>query len=94
MPLVTLDRLLPFRTDPIGPHRVRVGGTVTYSLPGEFFYLQEQGGAVRVETESELELKPGDRVEAVGFVDISRFIGTLGDATVRKIAESAACPWR
>ena len=85
MPLVTLDRLLPFRTDPIGPHRVRVGGTVTYSLPGEFFYLQEQGGAVRVETESELELKPGDRVEAVGFVDISRFIGTLGDATVRKI---------
>ena len=85
MPLVKLDRLLPFRAAPIGPHRVRVEGTVSYSLPGNFVYLQDQGGAVQVETESDLELKPGDRVEAAGFVDISRFIGTLGDATVRKI---------
>ena len=85
VPLVKLDRLLPFRAAPIGPHRVRVEGTVSYSLPGNFVYLQDQGGAVQVETESDLELKPGDRVEAAGFVDISRFIGTLGDATVRKI---------
>lgn len=84
VPWVTLDRLLPFRAKPIGPHRVRVEGTVTYSLPGKFFYLQESDSAIRVETNSSMELDPGDRVEAAGFVEISRLIGTLNDATVRK----------
>ena len=84
VPWVTLDQLLPFRTEPFGPHRVRVVGTVTYSLPGAFFYLQDGDSAVRVETTSTTVLQPGDRVEVVGFVDISRLIGTLRDATVRK----------
>ena len=84
VPMVTLDRLLPFRADPAGPHRVRVEGTCTYSLPGRFFYLQEGVSAVRVETTSAVALQPGDRVEAAGFVDMSRLIGTLSDATVRK----------
>jgi signal transduction histidine kinase len=84
VPWVALDRLLPFRAEPIGPHRVRVEGTVTYAFPGRFFYLQEGDSAVRVETPSHLELRAGDRVEAAGFVEISRLIGTLCDATVRK----------
>lgn len=84
VPMVTLDRILPFRAEPAGPHRVRVEGTVTYALPGRFFYLQEGNRAIRVETPSPIELRPGDRVEASGFVDISRLIGTLCDATVRK----------
>ena len=84
VPWVALDRLLPFRANPIGPHRVRVEGTVTYALPGRFFFLQEGDSVVRVETPSLLELKAGDRVEAAGFVEISRLVGTLCDATVRK----------
>lgn len=84
VPWVTLDRLLPFRADPLGPHRVRVEGTVTYALPGRYFYLQDGIAAVRVESPSDAALKPGDRVEAAGFVEISRLIGTLCDATVRK----------
>jgi hypothetical protein len=88
IPLVELNRLLPFRPDPIGPHRVRVEGTVTFSLPGRFFCLQEGNNAIRVETVSQLLMKPGDRVEAAGFVEISRGIGSLKDATVRKIGAS------
>lgn len=83
VPKVSLDRLLPFRPKPLGPHRVRVEGTVTYSLPEKFFYLQEGASAVRVETNSAVRLKPGDRVEASGFVEMSRLIGTLTDAKVR-----------
>ena len=89
VPMVTLDRLLPFRPEPAGPHRVRVEGTVTYSLPGKFFYLQEGASAVRVETTSLIPLQPGDRVEAAGFVKMSRLIGTLSDATVRKTGVAA-----
>ncbi len=83
VPQVSLDHLLPFRAEPTGPHRVRVEGTVTFSLPGRFFYLQDGDCAVRVETNSIMPLKPGDRVQAAGFVDISRLIGTLRDATVQ-----------
>ena len=84
VPSVTLDRLLPFRAVSLGPHRVRVEGTVTYSLPGKFLYMQDGINAVRVETTSPLALKPGDRIEVAGFVFMYRFIGSLRDATVRK----------
>ncbi len=89
VPLVAIDRLLPFRAEPAGPHRVRVEGTVTYALPGKFFYLQEGASAVRVETSSPTVLQPGDRVEAAGFVAISRLIGTLSDAIVRVTGKAA-----
>lgn len=85
VPRVTLDRLLAFQPAPKGPHRVRAEGTVTFSLPEKFFYFQEGNSAVRVRTDSKISLKPGDRVEAAGFVEISGLIGTLSDATVRKI---------
>jgi len=88
IPRVALDRLLPFRPEPIGPHRVRVEGTVTHSQPGAFFYLQEGNSAVRVETTSLVPLQPGDRVDAAGFVEMSRLIGTLSDATVFKTGAS------
>jgi signal transduction histidine kinase len=86
---VTLDRLLPFRPEALGPHRVRVAGTVTYSLPGRFLYMQDGINAVRVETTSSLALKAGDRVEVAGFVFMYRFIGSLRDATVRKTGAAA-----
>lgn len=85
-PLMPLDRLLPFRPDPAGPHRLRVIGNVTYVLPGKFMYLQEGKGAVRVETHSTQDFRIGDRVEAAGFVDMARSVGTLTGARVRKIS--------
>ncbi len=84
VPRVTLDRLLTFRPEPPGPHRVRAEGTVTFAIPGRYFYFQEKSSAVRVQSSSKVILKPGDRVEVAGFVEISRLIGTLSDAAVRK----------
>ncbi len=84
-PLVPLDQILPFRPDPLGPHRLRVIGTVTYALPGKFLYLQDGATAVRVETRSPEPWQPGDRVEAAGFVEMTRFVGSLAETQVRKI---------
>lgn len=89
-PLVPLDRLLPFRPEPIGPHRLRVNGIVTYALTGKFLYLQEGSRAVRVETRSTEPFQAGDRVEAAGFVDMTRSVGTLVGAQVRKIGTAIA----
>lgn len=84
-PLVGLDRLLPFRPEPAGPHRLCVIGVVTYALKGKFLYLQEGDSAVRVEVRSTEPFQVGDRVEASGFVDMTRAVGMLVEAQVRKI---------
>ena len=84
-PLVPLDRLLPFRPIPTGPHRLRVIGVVTYALEGKFLYLQDGDSAVRVEVRSPETFRVADRVEASGFVDMTRGVGMLAEAQVRKI---------
>lgn len=89
-PLAKLDRLLPFRPEPIGPHRLRVAGVVTYALPGKFLYVQDGNRAVRVETRSTEEFRAGDRVEAAGFAEMTRSVGTLVGAQVRKIGTGIA----
>lgn len=87
--LVPLDRFGAFRPEPLGPHRVRVSGTVTFALPGKFLYLQAGHSAVRVETRATESFAAGDEVEASGFVDLSRNIGTLTEAQVRKVGAGA-----
>ncbi len=88
-PLVPLDRILTFRPEPTGPHRVRVAGTVTFALANRFLYLQAGNSAVRVETRAADVFEPGDQVEAAGFGDMSRHVGTLAEAQVRKVGRGA-----
>ena len=88
-PLVPLDRILAFRPEPLGPHRVRVAGTVTFALPGKFLYLQAGDSAMRVETRSAEVFAPGDQVEAAGFGDMARHVGTLTEAQVRRVGRGA-----
>ena len=88
--LVQLDRLLPFRPMPTGPHRLRVIGAVTYALAGKFLYLQEGTSAVRVETRSPEQFRAGDQVEAAGFVDMTRHVGMLTEAQVRRVGTTTA----
>jgi signal transduction histidine kinase len=87
--LVPLDRILAFSPEPTGPHRVRVAGTVTFALAGKFLYLQTGDSAVRVETRAEDVYEPGDQVEAAGFADMTRHVGTLAEAQVRKVGRGA-----
>lgn len=84
-PLVALDELRAFHHEPEKPRRLRIQGTVTFVLPGQFFYLQEGDRAVRVESHPNVLLQAGDRVEVVGYVDMTRNIGGLAGADVRKL---------
>ena len=85
VPQVSLGYLQPYHPDPRGPHRVRVQGTVTFSLPGQVLYLQDGVHSVRVETKAQTPLQAGDQIEAAGFVDMTREIGMLRDATVNRL---------
>jgi len=92
VPRVSLDQLRSFHSELQPPHRVGIEGTVVYAQPGRFLYLQEGERAVRVETRSTAVLEPGDRVQAVGFVDMSRQIAGLAGADLRKIGTAQPPP--
>lgn len=71
-------------------HRVRTRGTVTYSVPGSYLYLQSGFVGVRVESTSMELLQAGDRVEVVGFVDGADAVFSIVEAEVRRLDAGAA----
>lgn len=87
-PLVPLRELATFRPEPFGGHMVRIRGTATHAVPGSLVYLQEGACGVRVETSDPTAIRPGDVVEAVGFVERrgDAFVHGLDDALVRVVA--------
>ena len=90
-PKLPLARLARFLRDPPSGHRVRTEGVVTHAQPGEFFYLQDGAFGVRVETQSDELLQPGDFVEVAGFIDRRRVLvgvsqaAGLVEAVVRRV---------
>lgn len=83
-PRVALDRLLPFSPHPETEHRKVTSGVVSFVVPGRFFYLTNGGAAVRVAS-GDQGIRRGDLVEVSGFVDRSRVLAGLSEASVRVI---------
>ena len=83
-PRVMLDQLLPFSPRPDAEHRKVTSGVVSFVVPGRFFYLTDGGTAVRV-TSGDKTIRRGDIVEVAGFVDRSRILAGLSEATVRVV---------
>lgn len=83
LPQVMLDGVAAFRTLPLRAHAVRVEGVVTFAAGPDLIYLQDGLNGVRVRVRLGEDLRPGARVEAVGFVDDSRRIRGLKEALVR-----------
>ena len=90
-PRVALDRLMPFSPDARPFNRKVVTGTVVFSVPGSFFFIEDAGTSVRVSSEN---AKPaaGDRVEVAGFVDTSRTFASLKNALSRKVGTAPVPP--
>ena len=84
--------LRPFSREGLTFHRRRCTGTVTFARPGQFFYMQEGGRGVRVETRDATPLAPGDRVEVSGFIEVAEHFGKLRGAVVRKLGVAPRPP--
>ena len=86
IPAQTIASLLQFT--PQGTnygHRVRVVGTVTYQHLGETLFIQDENQGLLVQTPQMVRVKPGDRVEVVGFPAQGQYTPTLQDAVYRKL---------
>ena len=86
-PRVPLDRLGRFDPDREPDHRVVVEGVVTACLPGRLLVVQEGDVALRVRPALDVTFAPGDRVQAAGFIDTSRWVVTLVDAVVEVVSQ-------
>lgn len=84
VPAVAITALATFSPDGRTRHRRRVTGTVTHQA-GAVVYLQEGRRAVRVGSGSKESFRPGDRVEAAGFIDAGGAVAGLSDALLRRL---------
>lgn len=88
-PLAAIDQLQRFGSGHSILHRVKVAGVVTAAIPGRGFYLRDATSSVNVLSRQDLLLKPGDRLEAIGFIELFESHVRLVDATVKVMGESA-----
>jgi signal transduction histidine kinase len=84
-PEVDLEALGTFRPVPWSGHRLRTTGVVTFASPQGFLFVQKGLTGVRVATVSTAQAVVGDRVEVAGFLDMSRRVAGLAEATIRVV---------
>ena len=85
-PRVTLEHLAPFSPDAEPWHRKVTSGIVVLAVPGQYFFLQDGGVSVRINSAA-TGLIPGQRVDVAGFVDRFDRIATIKNALLRPIGE-------
>lgn len=81
---VPLARIARYRPNLENGHRIMTEGTVIYTMPGGFFFIQDGAIGVRVQTSSPESLAIGERVEVAGFLDLTQPFAGLSGAVYRK----------
>jgi signal transduction histidine kinase len=84
-PKVPLRAIAHFQPEPLGGHRLRTEGIVSYAVPGQFFHVQDGFIGVRVQTRRTEPLAAGDRVEIAGFLDRRRATAGIIEALYRVV---------
>ncbi len=85
-PIATLQR---FTWGGLPNHRVKVYGVVAGYFNGKQLYISDPTGNLYIEMDQPIPLKPGDRVEAVGFAGINDFTPILRNAVCRRTGTGA-----
>lgn len=91
-PTQPMEQLFRFAPQGSYGHEVKVSGTVSLREGDAVLYLQDQTGGLRVETCQSGALRPGDRVEALGFPAQGVYTPLLQDATFRQVGSGRAPP--
>ena len=89
IPAQDLSSLLQFTPRGDSGHRVKISGTVAYAEPGAVFIQNDKDG-VYCRTQTGGPLKPGDRVEVLGFPAKGEYTPILEDGIYRKVGDGVA----
>jgi signal transduction histidine kinase len=88
IPLKRASDLLFFDPRANALQRIRIAGQVVHRRHGLYFLMDGDYG-LRFQTRSEVELKIGNRVEIVGFPDLSGPLPALSDCLVQRTDQAA-----
>lgn len=89
---VSFDELMRFSPDQSVLQRVRVRGVLVYQQPGNSLFVETNGQGLRILTQQQGLLEPGDVVEASGFPAVGESTPILEDALFRKVGHSSPSP--
>jgi signal transduction histidine kinase len=89
VPLRSLDSLRRFNMQNALNQRVRTSGTVVLHTPGRYLYVQDGADSVFALSQQQEALRPGDRVEVVGFPGNQGQKFLLREAAYRRVAIGA-----
>jgi diguanylate cyclase (GGDEF)-like protein len=78
-----IGRLHQFNWPVLHGHRLKVQGVVTAQFPGNDLYIEDQSGSAYVVTAQTSQLRPGDRIEVVGFAGVVHYRPVVQDAIYR-----------
>ncbi len=79
LPVSPINSLMRFRPQGASGHRVRVQGVVTLQQGGSLF-IRDQTESLHIETKQLTPLKPGDRLDVLGFPALTQYAPVLEDA--------------
>jgi signal transduction histidine kinase len=89
---VPFSALLRFSSGERSRHRVRVRGVVAYQQLGNSLFLQSQGRGLRVLTQQDTPVQPGDVLDVLGFPVMGESAPVLTDAVFHRIAQGSPSP--
>jgi signal transduction histidine kinase/CheY-like chemotaxis protein len=84
LPVEPINTLMQFSPDKRPGHRVRMQGIATLQNSTGAVYIKDATGGLMLHTQQELVVKPGDRVDVVGFPTAGDYLPMLQDAIVQK----------
>jgi signal transduction histidine kinase len=84
LPVRSIESLMQFSVGQNGAHRVRVRGVVTYSQPGDGFWIHDATRGLRVLSDGNDPLPIGTEVDVFGFLKRGDYGPLLEDAMARK----------
>ena len=90
LPIRPLNKILAFSLNPEEGHIIHVSGTVTHKNPGENFVIQDLHGALRVNSDTSVDV--GDSVQVVGYPKFGQRSPFIENATVRNLGKSSNPP--
>jgi signal transduction histidine kinase len=72
-----------------GRRRVRVRGVVAYQQPGSALFLESQGSGLRVLSQQDTRVEPGDVVEVFGYPAMGESAPILSDGVFHRVDHGA-----
>jgi two-component system, cell cycle sensor histidine kinase and response regulator CckA len=85
VPLRPLAKLRRFNMESALNQRIRTSGTVILHVPGRYLYVQDGADSVLALSQQQEALRPGDRVEVVGFTGEEGRKVVLREAIYRRL---------